>query len=120
MSRFTDKFFAFPIKIYDGFSLKRALEKEEEEGSDTPEPIDWVSGIARIPKSEVDILSWHDGFSRDRTVEQAATEGFDQTSVITLNYGDFICTWPRKRFEEKLNEFMDKFESSKENLDSSK
>lgn len=111
MGKFTDGFFAFPIKIYDGFSLRKALEEEEKEDVDAPVAADWVSGICRLPAKEVKKLSWYDGFSRERTVEQAATEGFDQTTVIS-GYGEFVSTWNRKKFEEKLNEFMEKFRES--------
>jgi hypothetical protein len=118
--KFTDRFFTFLIKMYDGFSLRKAIEKEEsDENIEGPIPADWVTGIARIPGKEIKKgrLGWHDGFSRERTVEQAANEGFDQTSVMSLNYGEFLCTWPRKKFEEKLNEFMEKFEAMDEGED---
>jgi hypothetical protein len=115
--KFTDTFFAFPIKIYDGFSLKKALEREEKEDSETPEPIDWISGVGRLPAKEIRKISWYDGFSREMTVEQAAKNGFDQTIIVSPNYGDFTCVWPRKKFEEKLNEFMDKINEVKKDLE---
>lgn len=113
MSKFTDDFFGFPIKIYDGFSLKKALEEEDKEGVDGPVPIDWIVGQVRLPAKDLHKLMWHDGFSRDRTVSDVAEKGFDVTTVVCEPHGEFMCTWTRKKFEEKLNEFMDKWEGNK-------
>lgn len=114
MSKFTDDFFAFPIKIYDGFSLKKALEEEDKEGVDGPVPIDWIVGYVRLPAKDLHKMMWHDGFSRDRTVSDVAENGFDVTTVVHDNYGEFMCTWPRKKFEDKLNEFMEKWSAEQE------
>lgn len=113
MSKFTDDFFGFPIKIYDGFSLKKALEQEDKEGVDVPIPIDWIVGHVKLPAKDLHKLMWHDGFSRDRTVSDVAENGFDVTTVVLEPYGEFMCTWPRKKFEEKLNEFMEKWQAAK-------
>jgi len=108
MGKFTDDFFSFPIKVYDGFSLKKAMEREERDNTDEPVPIDWVVGWVKIPGRDLGKLMWHDGFSRERRVEDVAKEGFDTTIVVSDIYGDFVCTWPRKKFEQKLDEFMEK------------
>lgn len=109
MSKFTDDFFGFPIKIYDGFSLKKALEEEDKEGVDGPVPIDWIVGMVRLPAKDLHKLMWHDAFSRDRIVSDVAENGFDVTTVVCEPHGEFMCTWTRKKFEEKLNEFMEKW-----------
>lgn len=109
MSKFTDDFFGFPIKIYDGFSLKKAMEEEDKEGVNVPVPIDWIVGYVKLPARDLYKLMWHDGFSRDRTVSDVAETGFDVTTVVLEPYGEFMCTWTRKKFEEKLNEFMEKW-----------
>lgn len=111
MSKFTDDFFSFPIKIYDGFSLKKAM--KEEEDTDGPVPIDWIVGQVRLPAKDLHRMMWHDGFSRDRTVSDVAENGFDMTSVVHDDYGEFMCTWPRKKFEQKLDEFMEKWNTEK-------
>lgn len=113
MSKFTDDFFGFPIKLYDGFSLKKAMEEEEKVGVDAPVPIDWIVGMVKLPAKDLVRLMWHDGFTRDRTVKDVAENGFDTTTVICEPHGEFICTWPRKKFEEKLNDFMEKWNASK-------
>jgi hypothetical protein len=112
MTKFTDDFFTFPIKIYDGFSLKKALKEEDEEGVDGPVPIDWIVGYVRLPAKDLPRMMWHDAFSRDRTVSDVAENGFDATAVVSHEYGEFMCTWPRKKFEDKLNEFIEKWRES--------
>jgi hypothetical protein len=112
MGRFTDDFFGFPIKVYDGFSVKKAMEAEDKETTEGPVPIDWVSGWARLPARDLGKMMWHDGFSRERSVEDVAKEGFDVTIVVSDFHGEFVCTWTRKKFEEKINEFMEKWQAS--------
>ena len=112
MGKFTDDFFMFPIKVYDGFSLKKALEAEDKETTEGPLAIDWVMGYARIPAKDLSRMMWHDGFSRERSVEDVANNGFDLTIVVSDMHGEFVSTWPRKRFEEKINEFMEKWEDN--------
>lgn len=108
MGKFTDDFFSFPIKVYDGFSLKKALEEEDKETTEGPLPIDWVMGWVKIPAKDLHKLMWHDGFSRERNVKEVATEGFDLTIVVSDIHGEFVSTWPRKKFEQKIDEFMEK------------
>ena len=111
MSKFTDDFFAFPIKVYDGFSLKKAMDEEDKVGTEAPVPIDWVAGWVRIPVKDLPKMMWHEGFSRERSVKDVAEEGFDLTIVITDSYGEFVSTWPRKKFEAKLDDFMAKYQT---------
>lgn len=110
--KFTEGYFAFPIKIYDGSSLGKAQKLEDI--IDIPTTADWIAGMVKLPGREFieNRIFWHDGFSRDRGVEEVASEGFDLTVVCTDLYGDFTCTWDRKKFEEKLNEFIAKYEAS--------
>lgn len=110
MGKFTEEYFVFPIKIYDGYSLKRAMKQEEESENEGPVPVDWVVGHVRIPGRDMYKAIWHDGFSRERTVSEVADKGFDLTVVLSDVYGDFVCTWPRKKFEAKLDEFMEQYE----------
>jgi len=108
MSKFTDDFFTFPIKVYDGFSLKKAMEEEDKDATEAPVPIDWVAGWVKIPARDLYKMMWHDGFSRERNVKDVAEEGFDLTIVVSAVWGEFVCTWSRKKFEAKLDEFMAK------------
>lgn len=107
MGKFTEEFFMFPIKIYDGFSLKKAMKEEDSEDTKGPVPIDWIVGHVRIPAKDLPKIMWHDGFSREKSVEEVAEKGFDLTIVMSDIYGEFVCTWPRKKFEVRLDEFME-------------
>jgi len=106
MNKFTDGFFMFPIKIYDSLSLGRAMEFEESVGMKAD--ADWISGAAKVPAKELEAMTWQDGYSNGRAIDEVREEGFDLTIIYLESYGEFICTWPRKKFEEKLNEFMAK------------
>lgn len=99
----TDTFFLFPIKIYQDSDT-------EVEEKPSYEEIDWAVGYARLPLKELYNLTWMDGYSKTKTGEQAIKEGFDLTQVISEIYGKYICTWPRKKFESKLNDFIEKLE----------
>lgn len=110
MIKFTDDFFRFPIKVYHSFSLKKAMEEEDKEDSVKPIPIDWIIGYAKIPVKDMIRTMWYDGFSRERTVEDVAKDGFDLTIVINEIWGEYTCSWPRKKFEEKLDEFMRQYD----------
>lgn len=102
MSNYTDLFFEMPIKVYDGFSLKKV--QEEEETSNEPVEAAWVTGKVRLPYT--DILSWYDGFSKGRDPKDVVENGFDFTIVETRSMGDYVCIWKKERFEAKLNEHV--------------
>lgn len=108
MGKFTDRFFVFPIKIYDNASLKRALDQEATTGEVAE--ADWIEGKFRFPAIDLDGITYHESFSRDRQIDAVLREGFDLTSVYSPIHGEMVCTWPMKKFEEKLNDFMDRYE----------
>lgn len=103
-----ERFFEFPIRIYDGFSLERAYELEDNISQRVEG--DWIIGKAKVPFEAVTSMAWHDIFSRAKGVDDVEKEGFDLTYIRTKDYGEFMCTWGRKEFEERLGKFMDKFE----------
>ncbi len=112
MNKFTDRFFAFPIKIYDSLSLGRAMEFEESVGMKAD--AEWITGVARISAKDLENITWQDGYSNGRTIVEVKEEGFDLTIVYTEIWGEYICMWTRKKFEEKLNEFMARQPQEKE------
>lgn len=81
---------------------------EKEEALSVPADPPWVTGWAALHRSvfEQGKVYWYDGFSRARTIEEVENEGFDLTIISTVDYGDFVCTWQKRKFEKKLNEFM--------------
>lgn len=101
---YTEEFFSFPMKIYDGVSLKKALKQEE----DMMIPLDgeWVEGVVRLPVEE--IKGWFDVFSKGRKVEEVEREGFDSTIVLTYTMGEYECMWSRERFEAEADHFYDR------------
>lgn len=102
---YTEQKFTFPMKIYDGLSLRQAIKREE--ATEVAEEADWVQGVCRIPIEE--IKAWFDVFSKGKTIDEVLQEGFDSTIIVTNTMGEFECTWPRKRFERELDEFHDKY-----------
>lgn len=102
MTKFTDNFFRFPIKSYNEDKWDDEYEKNEKF---------WVTGSARIPFEELSEVSWWEGLSKGKTVDDYLEKGTDVTIVYSINYGYYVCTWPIKKFEEKLNEFMAKIEN---------
>lgn len=111
--KYTDKWFKIPVRIYDGFSVHKAILIEDKKFAENPEDIDkpevpdWVRGWAMIPKEE--ITSWVDYYSEGRETSDVAKEGFDLTLVETKNLGKFECVWKREKFEEELNKYAEKF-----------
>lgn len=103
--KYTDTIFSFPIRVYDGFQVRKSMRKEEALIDDLEAPIedDWITGIARIPISE--IQAWFDYFTPGRKVSDVSETGFDSTVVMTNSLGDFVCMWDRKKFENKLDDF---------------
>jgi hypothetical protein len=104
--KYTDGLITIPVRIYDGFSIRRAIKKEED--IDMPVDGDWVAGKAKIPFQK--IVGLIDYFSVGRSPEDVAGEGFDCCLVLTEGFGDFIATIPLKEFEDKLNRFADRYD----------
>jgi hypothetical protein len=103
---FTEKYFKFPTRIYDGYSLKKA--EEIERTTEEPVEAEWVRGFISV-KAE-DILGWYDSYSKSRTPEQVTKEGFDFTVIETRSLGPVSCNWKREKFEEELNKFFDRIQ----------
>lgn len=109
--KYTDKWFKFPVRIYDGFSVTKAIMVEDKKFQDNPgdaepEIPDWVEGYARIPLEQ--ITSWIDFYSEGRETAEVAKEGFDLTMVETRTLGKFECTWKREKFEKELDNFYER------------
>lgn len=104
---FTKHFFSVPIRVYNGVDYRMAEETERLTG--VPADPEWATGWARLHRSmfEAGRLYWYEGFSRNRTVEDVAEDGFDLTIICTQDYGEFVCTWEKREFEKRLNEFME-------------
>lgn len=110
--RFSERFFKFPIRVYDSVSIKRNM-KREMEGTADPDTIeipDWVEGHAKLPYWCLDNLYYCDTFTLGRQPEDVAKEGFDMTYIGSSEFGEFECVWNMKRFESALNAFTEGYE----------
>jgi len=106
--KYTERFFKFPIRLYDGIELRKAMEKEEKLFDRDPDSViaeetPWVQGTAAIYAE--DIYSYNETFSRGMEIEEVVKSGGDLTHIESKT-GDYICMWPIKKFEQKLNEHM--------------
>ncbi len=107
---YTDRWFEFPIRVYDGFEYVKTMIREDKSfdaDAENAQPIesDWIVGIAAVLPEN--IIGWSDNFSKLKSVEDVEREGFDITMVETKQ-GDMMCVWKRDKFKKKLNEFMEK------------
>jgi len=106
--KYTERFFKFPIRLYDGIELRKAMENEEKLFDIDPDSVvveetPWVQGTAAIYAE--DIYSYNETFSRGTEIEEVVKSGGDLTHIESKT-GDYICMWPIKKFEQKLNEHM--------------
>lgn len=101
---YTEEFFSFPMRIYDGVSLRKALKQEE----DMMIPMDgeWVQGTVRLPIEEV--KGWFDVFSKGRKADEVEEEGFDSVVVLTYSMGEYECMWTREKFEAEMDKFYER------------
>lgn len=97
----TDKFFLFPIKAYN---------EEVKDDVDIDYDKEWVLGYARLPLNELYELTWFDCFSKGKEMADLVKKGPDLTQVYSERFGRYICLWDRKKFEQKLNDYMEKLE----------
>lgn len=103
--KFTDRFFGFPIKVYNP-------KEEDDLGLDRGDDgsVDWVAGTVKLPMEDLRNISWYDGYDKSRDPEDVYNKGFDMTVVCSEVHGQFNCVWKREKFEEKLNEFMERMD----------
>lgn len=105
--KYTERFFEFPIRIYDRFTAEKA--ETIEKMKDIPQEGDWAAGKIKIPHNE--ITTWCDYFDSTQGVDGVREEGFKYTLVSTEHEGCCICVWDKKKFEDKLNIHVDRYEA---------
>ena len=106
--KYADRYFEFPVRIYDRFSSERAMQQERELNLIAPMEGEWRVGKVRLPYQE--ITCWSDYFDSEQGVEGVDEKGFLFTIVWTSEEGSFICTWDKKRFERELSNYADRYE----------
>lgn len=92
------------VEDRDNLESRLGIELKEE-----PEDLEYVVGWESIDIQ--DICGFGTIFSRNKTIEDVKANGFDCT-IVYLKYGKEIgCSWPPKKFEEKLNAFAENLEA---------
>lgn len=104
--KYTERFFRFPVRIYDRYSSQKA--EEQEKDLDTPMEGEWVEGYQNMPHT--DISDWCDYFDSTQGVEDVKENGFMYTLVFSRKAGAYVCTLPSKEFARRLDAFVDKYE----------
>lgn len=101
---YTDRFFKFPIRIYDRFSVQNSERREDQEG--VPHEGEYVIGLKKLYPHE--IIDWQDYYDSEYGVEGVTNEGFKDTLVFTRTCGIYVCPLKMEKFEELLNSFMER------------
>lgn len=105
--KYTDRFFEFPIRVYDRFTAQKAA--VEEETANVAQEGEWIQGLVRIPYREITV--WSDYFDSVQGIEGVEKDGYGACIIWTKNEGIFICTLKKKEFEKALNEHVKALES---------
>jgi len=113
--KYSEKFFKFPVKLYLTKDVEERDELETRLGielkAESKEDLEYVVGWESVDIE--DICGFGTIFSRNKTLEQVREEGFDCT-LVYMKYGKEIgCSWPPKKFEEKLNNFYEKLQDER-------
>lgn len=105
--KYSERFFQFPIRIYDRFSAEKAEEKEK--NFDIPMEGDWTEGQVKLPHD--DIKSWGDFFDSEEGISKVESDGFSSCVILTQSNGVFIATITKEEFEFRLDEYVAKYEA---------
>ncbi len=113
---YTDKFFEFPVKMYDIYDAINAEEEEDDIKTKTGKlekvPIDYIVGVRGIDPD--DIKEYNESYGKDDDVNEVRKNGFPHVIVLTVRGDVYECIWDRKKFKEKLNAFVKKREQTKD------
>jgi len=107
---YTDKFFEFPVRVYDGRELMAKMKKEEsiiDAGGEIPiEDSSWVQGLCAILPE--DIVGYSESFSIEKNVDAIMKDGVGNLTHIDLRHDrSEVCMWDVKKFKARLNKFME-------------
>ncbi len=105
--KYTERYFKFPIRVYDRFSMERA--EKQEELTESPTEGEWREGMTAVPFEE--ITAWNDYFDSAQGPEGVDNEGFTTTIVWTKTQGCFMCTLPRPELEKRMDVYYEKWEA---------
>lgn len=108
--KFSERYMAIPIRMYQADEIEHLTEEKRLAGSTEPIDPDYVIGKVKI--CPYNIEEYYDAFSRPRNLESVRDSGFDSTRLIMKSGEYYDCTWNMKKFEEKVDKFVEKLESA--------
>lgn len=115
----SEKFFCFPVIMYDALSFRSAVKEETKYEEDyamdleAHVPIEYEIGHYCTKIEEIE--GWSDIYTRDMTIAQVKERGFNATEIYVKNDAPLICPLKRKEFEKLYDAFhlrMDKYLAS--------
>lgn len=110
--KYIDTFFKIPVRIYEGADFKRDEILDKELPPVTPK-----IGVKRLRHD--DIVGWQDMAFREAPQYDKEgnllTDAFPCTVVHTQTH-DILCHWPRKKFEQELELYVEKYEKWAEEM----
>lgn len=110
--KYTERFFKFPIRIYDGHSMYKA-EKEEEKQELAgqlidPVHVDFAVGYKTLKHNS--IRGWMESYTTEQGLDYVMEQGFPCTLVTTKEDETYLCNWTMAEFEEALDNFVERLE----------
>ena len=104
---YTDTFFKFPKRIIDQFQIAK-IEQEINAGEELPDNLPPIPSRDTVfcLKDYKDIIGYHSMVGP----EQDFNDEYSCTLVQLLQQSTFeevLCSWPRDKFEDKLNKHVE-------------
>lgn len=109
--KYTDKLFRFPIRLADEAQIMDMGQRMSKGEDVSHEIVDTIDSYTRLPIIQGD-LCWHEAFPPETDFKDLMKEGLQTTLVTSEKFGDFMCSWNMKKFEEELNKHMEKVDNS--------
>lgn len=109
LMKYTDTLFRFPIRVGDDQQIAD-LHNRYSKGEDVSHIVlETIEGYVRVPVK--DITYWEEAYPPETQFSELSKVGFQTTMVVSYRLGEFMCSWPVKKFEEALNTHIDKIEA---------
>lgn len=106
--KYTDRFFKFPVRMYDVESMIKVAMKEEETGDIDNTPVNFAVGNKAILLK--DLKSYGESYANEHTLEDALEHGFPLTTIYTYQGDEYQCPLNLKEFEKLVDKFVEEQE----------
>lgn len=113
---YTDRYFKILIRLSDEFKLMKIQEDLEKNTTlpDNAPIVDTVDALYCI-KDYKTIISYQEMYPPEVDFDSIMDKGFNCT-LVTIKIDNILesvlCSWPVKKFEEKLNQHVNKIEEN--------